>query len=73
MGLIEKWNEFAKKKIIINDNYVIGAGRLVYMGLITIFQMVSILILTGDFSAVFPLLSNFIFAIEKKYDTEIDD
>jgi hypothetical protein len=43
------------------------------MGIITIFQMVSILILTGDFSAIFPLLSNFIFAIEKKYDTEIDD
>ena len=30
MGLVEKWNNFAKKKIYINDTFEIGCGRLVF-------------------------------------------
>ncbi|KKM07126.1 hypothetical protein LCGC14_1737050 [marine sediment metagenome] len=31
MGLIEKWNNFAKKIIYINHSFQIGIGRLVFV------------------------------------------
>ena len=34
MGLIEKWNNLAKKKIYINDTFEIGVGRLVYSAIL---------------------------------------
>jgi len=34
MGLVEKWNNLAKKKIYINDTFEIGVGRLVYSGIL---------------------------------------
>ena len=34
MGLVEKWNNLAKKKIYINETFEIGVGRLVYSGIL---------------------------------------
>ena len=45
IGLIDKWNKFALKKIKINDRIEISVGRLIFgtiMFLITIFTNVEI-------------------------------
>jgi len=34
MGLVEKWNNLAKKNIYINSTFEIGVGRLVYSGIL---------------------------------------
>lgn len=34
MGLVEKWNNLAKKKIYINETFEIGVGRLVYSAIL---------------------------------------
>ncbi len=34
MGLVEKWNKLAKKKIYINDTFEIGIGRLVFSAIL---------------------------------------
>lgn len=34
MGLIEKWNKLAKKKIYINETFEIGVGRLCFAAII---------------------------------------
>lgn len=34
MGLVEKWNTLAKKKIYINETFEIGVGRLVFSAII---------------------------------------
>lgn len=46
MGLIEKWNVFAKKKIYINDHFEIGVGRVAFMILLNIFISIG-MIVTG--------------------------
>jgi len=34
LGLVEKWNKLAKKKIYINDTFEIGVGRLCYSAIL---------------------------------------
>lgn len=34
MGIVERWNKLAKKKIYINETLEIGVGRLVYSGIL---------------------------------------
>ena len=34
MGLIERWNKLAKKKIYVNNTLEIGVGRLVYSAIL---------------------------------------
>ena len=34
MGLVEKWNKLAKKKIYINETFEIGIGRLVFSAIL---------------------------------------
>ena len=34
MGLIEKWNILARKKIYINETFEIGVGRLVFSAIL---------------------------------------
>ena len=37
MGIVEKWNNLAKKKIYINESLEIGVGRLFYMVFLNLF------------------------------------
>ena len=32
--MVEKWNNFAKKSLYINNTFEIGCGRLVYSGIL---------------------------------------
>ena len=50
MGIVEKWNNLAKKKIYINESFEIGIGRLVYMVVLNLFIMVG-MILSGTTAA----------------------
>ena len=43
MGIVEKWNKLAKKKIYINETLEIGVGRLVYMVVLNLFIMMGML------------------------------
>ncbi len=43
MGLVERWNRLARKKIYINESLEIGVGRLIYMGLLNLFIMVGMI------------------------------
>jgi len=43
MGLVEKWNKLARKKIYINETFEIGVGRLVYMVVLNLFITVGML------------------------------
>jgi len=68
MGLVEKWNNFAKKRIYINDTLEIGCGRLVFMGLIVTFQILGIMccnnwVVTPE---IFFTLSTFLGSLRKK-------
>jgi hypothetical protein len=46
MGIVEKWNNLAKKKIYINETLEIGVGRLAYMIILNFFIMMG-MILSG--------------------------
>ena len=46
MGIVEKWNKLAKKKIYINETLEIGVGRLAYMIVLNFFIMIG-MILSG--------------------------
>lgn len=43
MGLVEKWNKLARKKIYINESLEIGVGRLAYMCLLNFFIMIGMI------------------------------
>ena len=43
MGLVEKWNNFAKKNIYINKTFEIGCGRLTYMIILNLFIMIGMI------------------------------
>lgn len=66
MGLVERWNNFAKKKLYINETFQISCGRLVFTLLITLVEAVSIFILTGNVSATLPLFSNMLLSLQKQ-------
>ena len=43
MGLIEKWNRLARKKIYINETFEIPVGKLVYMVILNLFIMLGMI------------------------------
>ena len=68
MGLIEKWNSFAKKKIHINDDFEIGCGKLVFTGIIVLLEALPIFIMTGNWAAALVTLATFLTALKQKKD-----
>lgn len=70
MGLVEKWNVFAKKSIYINDSFEIGCGRLVWFGIICAIQIVWGLALGADPVMVMPALLSFMGALKQKKKKE---
>ena len=47
MGIVEKWNKLAKKKIYINETFEIGVGRLIYMIVLNLFIQ-TMMLLSGS-------------------------
>ena len=47
MGLVERWNRLARKKIYINDTFEIGVGRLFYMIGLNFFIMIGMALAGG--------------------------
>jgi len=43
LGLIEKWNRLARKKIYINETFEIPVGKLVYMVILNLFIMLGMI------------------------------
>lgn len=65
-SIIDKWNEFAKKKITINDSLEVSVGRLVYVSIITGVQVISLVMAGVPLPSVWILFSNFILALKSK-------
>ena len=65
MSRIDKWNEFAKKRIFINHNFQIGVGRLIFVGLITFIEALGML-LVGAAVGIPSLVLNAMLALEKR-------
>ena len=66
MGLIEKWNNFAKKKIYINDNWEIGVGRFVFSFIIMLIEFIQAYIITGNLTVFWALLLTLITGLKRK-------
>ena len=66
IGLVERWNNFAKKSIYINHDFEIGCGRLVFVGLLTFLETISVLLLGAPIVAIIPLWSNMLLSLKKK-------
>ena len=66
MGLIEKWNNLAKKKIDINDTITVSVGRLVFVSVITIVQIISMLLADTPLPSLWILFGNYLLALQKK-------
>lgn len=72
MGLIEKWNNFAKKIIYINHSFQIGIGRLVFVGLITLIEAIG-MALVGGAVAIPSLVLNAMLTLEKRQEEKEKD
>jgi len=68
MGLTERWNKFAKKKIYINNTFEIRMGRLVFTFFIMLIQFIQIYVITGDPMVFFALLLTLGTGLEKKHN-----
>ena len=56
MGLTERWNKFAKKKIYINDTLEIRMGRLVFSFIIMLIEFIQAYAITGNPAVFWALL-----------------
>ena len=66
MGLVEKWNNFAKKKIFINDSFSIGCGRLVFSFIIMLIQFFQVYMITGNANVFWAMLLTLITGLKYK-------
>jgi len=72
MGKIEKWNNFAKKRIFINHTFQIGVGRLVFVFMITLIEAIG-MALVGAGVGIPSLVLNAMLALEKREEEEKKD
>lgn len=66
MGLTEKWNKFAKKKIYINDSWEMRMGRLVFMIILNLFIMFGMILSGGTAEVIMWLWVDMIASFENK-------
>lgn len=66
MGLVEKWNSFAKKHIYINESFEIGCGRLVFSGIIFGVQIAWGLLAGGTAIQIMPSLLTWLMSLKQK-------
>ena len=67
MGLIERWNKLARKKIYINDSWEIRVGRLVFMLLLNFFIMIGMILSGGTAEVIMWLWVDMIASFENKH------
>lgn len=65
MGLIEKWNLLAKKRIYISESIEIPVGRLIFSGIIVALEAIPILIATQDWGLASVTLISFLLSFKK--------
>ncbi|KKM16727.1 hypothetical protein LCGC14_1682900 [marine sediment metagenome] len=73
MSLIDKWNKLAKKKIYINGTLEIGVGRLIFMIILTSFEVIGMLLTGAPLASTFYAWSNLIVALKKPTKEEKKD
>lgn len=66
IGLIEKWNKLAKKKIYINETLEIGVGRLVFSALIFGVQIIWGILAGATAVQIMPSLLTWIMSFKQK-------
>ncbi len=66
MGLVEKWNNLAKKKIFINETFEIGVGRLVFSAIIFTVQVVWGLLAGATAVQIMPSVLTWIMSFKQK-------
>ena len=65
MGIVEKWNSLAKKKIYINDTFSIGIGRLVFSGIVFSVQVAWGLLAGANFIQIMPSLLTWLASLKQ--------
>ncbi len=66
MGIVEKWNRLARKKIYINDTLEIGVGRLFYMIGLNFFIMIGMVLSGGNAASIAWLWADMFGSFSKK-------
>lgn len=66
MGIVEKWNNFAKKKIYINDSFEIGCGRLVFAGIVFGIQIIWGLLAGASAVQIMPSILTWLASLKQK-------
>ena len=66
MGIVEKWNKLARKKIYINETFEIGVGRLFYMVGLNFFIMVGMFLSGGTLASIAWLWADMFGSFSKK-------
>lgn len=71
MGWVEKWNNFAKKKVYINETLEIGCGRLVFSAIIFAVQVLWGLMAGATAVEIMPSLLTWVMSFKqhKNVDT----
>lgn len=66
MGAVEKWNNFAKKKIYINNSFEIGCGRLVYSAILFTISLIWGFLAGASVEAMMPSILLWVRSFKQK-------
>lgn len=66
MGIVEKWNELAKKSLYINKSWEIPMGRIMYMAILNCFLSVGMLLTGGNLIGVVWLWGDMVASFRKQ-------
>ena len=72
MGLVERWNNLAKKNIYINKKFEFGVGRLVFSFLMLLIEFLQIWIMTGDANVFWALLLTLLTGLKKQDNSFVE-
>lgn len=72
MGIVERWNSLARKKIYINDSLEIGVGRLVYSGILFSVSVIWGMLNGATAVQLIPSLMFWIRSFKKPEENECD-
>lgn len=73
MGLVEKWNNFAKKSIYINHKWEIGCGRLVFSLILIGSQWLHLFIITDNPLVITGIITTFLAGLKKQNNNKKGD
>ena len=66
MGWVEKWNNFAKKNLYINDKWEIGCGRLAFSLMLVGSQWLHLYCMTGNPLVIAGIVTTFLAGLKKQ-------